>query len=75
MTVHKNGWYVYITLDRDESDNINYNVIVGLLKYSEGENNKHYKLLCPTFRKKKMKNKTYLQFALDIIILNILYYL
>lgn len=43
---------VYITLDRYESDKINDNVIVGLLKYSEGENNKHYKLLCPTFRKK-----------------------
>lgn len=27
---------VYITLDRNESDNINYNVIVGLFKYSEG---------------------------------------
>lgn len=28
---------VYITLDIYESDDINYNVIVGLLKYSEGE--------------------------------------
>lgn len=28
---------VYITLDRYESDKINDNVIVGLLKYSEGE--------------------------------------
>lgn len=28
---------VYITLDRHESDKINDNVIVGLLKYSEGE--------------------------------------
>lgn len=28
---------VYITLDRYESDDINYNVIVGLLRYSEGE--------------------------------------
>lgn len=28
---------VYITLDINESDDINYNVIVGLLKYSEGE--------------------------------------
>lgn len=28
---------VCITLDRNESDDINYNVIVGLLKYSEGE--------------------------------------
>lgn len=48
---------VYITLDtcRNESDNINYNVIVGLFKYSEGGKNKQSKLLCPTFRK-KMKN-------------------
>lgn len=28
---------VYITLDRNESDDFNYNLIVGLLKYSEGE--------------------------------------
>lgn len=43
---------VYITLDRHESDDINYNVIAGLLKYSEGENNvnKQFKLLCLIFR-------------------------
>lgn len=43
---------VYITLDRNESDDINYNVIAGLLKYSEGENNvnKQFKLLCLIFR-------------------------
>lgn len=43
---------VYITLDRNESDDINYNVIVGLLKYSEGENNvnKQFKLSCLIFR-------------------------
>lgn len=43
---------VYITLDRNESDDINYNVIAGLLKYSEGENNvnKQFKSLCLIFR-------------------------
>lgn len=43
---------VYITLERNESDDINYNVIAGLLKYSEGENNvnKQFKLLCLIFR-------------------------
>lgn len=28
---------VYIILDRNEFDDINYNVIVGLFKYFEGE--------------------------------------
>lgn len=43
---------VYITLERNESDDIIYNVIAGLLKYSEGENNvnKQFKLLCLIFR-------------------------
>lgn len=45
---------VYITLDRNESDNINYNVIVGLFKYSEKKNNNlnYY----ARFFVKKMKN-------------------
>lgn len=43
---------VYITLERNESDDINYNVIAGLLKYFEGKNNvnKQFKLLCLIFR-------------------------
>lgn len=45
---------VYITLERNESDYINYNEIAGLLKYSEGENNvkKQLKLLCLIFVKR-----------------------
>lgn len=46
---------VYITLERNESDDINYNVIVGLLTFvniPRGKNNvnKQFKLLCLIFR-------------------------
>lgn len=40
---------VYITLDRNESDNINYNVIVGLFKYSEGEKQQTISIIMPDF--------------------------
>lgn len=37
MIVYKNDRWCIIILDRNEFDDINYNVIVGLFKYFEGE--------------------------------------